>query len=100
METNKDEEVSEKFKHLKPLDFEKEFSNIENRDLCKNIDLNFLKSIHPVKDYLEIFRDSYAYLADQKSKEDSLSFEKDDPIHIKFVTSACNLRSHVFNINL
>ncbi|KRX07271.1 Molybdenum cofactor biosynthesis, MoeB [Pseudocohnilembus persalinus] len=101
---NEQEEYSEKFKFLKPVNVEEDYQKLNLLDkysqVYKNNTLEFLKNIHSIKEYIEIFRDSFAELIQRKVKEEMVAFEKDDPIIIKFLSAACNLRCHIFNIPL
>lgn len=56
------------------------------------------EKIFLVQDYVHLFLWAFKKLSELKKTHNCLTFEKDDDLCIKFVTSASNLRASIFHI--
>lgn len=93
-------EHKEKFAHVRPVKTVN-LSELPRGGLFENNTLQFLQSTHSVEEYAQMFRDSFTYLNKLKQQsQGSISFDKDNSYIMKFIASACNIRCHIFGLDL
>ena len=90
----------EKFAKLKPLELKNTISDQGVNEEILEEKAETKQKIFAVGEYAQLFLWSFKKLLELKKTLGFVSFEKDDDLIIKFITSASNLRSSVFAIEL